>query len=136
MVHIKKISLRKTTILKKKKKKLVWQGNMSWRRRNDGGREGGREKKEIQSSQSVLQEPEKQFCVPQIVKEVTQVGQRRASLSQLKITLFHFCVSRHSGTECQFPHLCGEDAPFKNGLVFIFSGMRFVWVHNAFKLCL
>lgn len=36
----------------------------------------------------------------------------------------------------QFPHLCGEDAHFKNGLVFIFSGMRLVWVHNVFKLCL
>ena len=57
-------------------------------------REGGREKKEIHSSQPVLQEPEKQFCVPQLLQEVTQGGQRRASISQLKIMFFHFCVSR------------------------------------------
>ena len=62
-------------------------------------REGGREKKEIHSSQPVLQEPEKQFCVPQLLQEVTQGGQRRASISQLKIMFFHFCVSRRSGTE-------------------------------------
>ena len=99
---------------------MVWQGNMSWRRRNYGGRGWGREKKEIQSSQSVLQEPEKQFCVPQIVKEVTQVGQRRASLSQLKITPFHLCVSRHSGTESQFPQLWEKTHLSKTDL-FLFS---------------
>ena len=98
--------------------------------------EGGREREERISVFTVSFAGARETILCSSNAQVTHVCQRRASISQLKIMFFHFCVSRHSGTESQFPRLCGEDAHFKDGLVFIFSGMRLVWAHNAFKLCL